>query len=316
MRIWFICLIVATLMFSNTARAQPTTRPAIARDWWTVADEPDLGPYNSPKQQVVDFAIWRAADGTWQVLSCIRNTNVGGHTRLLYRWEGRKVTDIEWKPIGVAMQSDEKAGEDAGGLQAPFVFRESDGVYHLFYGNWNKICHATSRDGKSFTRVLNSAGKSGLFGEGQGANTRDPMVLKIGDTYHCYYTAHPGQRGADYCRTSKDLKMWSEAKKVAAGGSAGDGPYSAECPFVVARDGGYYLFRTQRYGKNAQTSVYFSKDPMDFGVGDDSHLIARLPVAAPEIFDGADGHTYIASLTEDLDGIRVAQLDWVVAPPK
>jgi hypothetical protein len=314
MRIAMVCLVVVVSLASS-ALAQSTTRPTISGEWWTVASKPDLGPYNSPKQQVVDFAIWQAADGTWQAMSCIRNTNIGGHTRLLFRWEGRKLSDVDWKPIGVAMTSDEKAGEDAGGLQAPFVFRER-GIYHLFYGNWNEICHATSEDGKSFTRVLSAAGKSGLFGEGAGANTRDPMVLKIGQMYHCYYTAHPNRHGADYCRTSADLKMWSEAKKVAAGGSAGDGPYSAECPFIVARDGGYYLIRTQRYGKDAQSSVYFSRDPMEFGVdGDDSHLVTRLAVAAPEIFE-VDGRSYIAALTPELDGIRVARLEWAAVPLK
>ena len=35
---------------------------------------------------------------------------------------------------------------------------------------------------------------------------------------------------------------------------SGDGPYSAECPFVVEpQPGHFYLFRTQAYGKNAQT---------------------------------------------------------------
>jgi hypothetical protein len=307
-------ILLALMWISGPARAQ-STRPTIGGEWWTVASKPDLGPYNSPKQQVVDFAIWQAGDGKWQVLSCIRNTNVGGHTRLLFRWEGRKLEEVDWKPVGVAMMSDAKSGEEAGGLQAPFVFREG-GVYHLFYGNWNEICHASGEDGKSFDRVQNSDGKSGLFGEGKGANARDPMVLKIADTYHCYYTAHPNHRGADYCRTSRDLKTWSEAKKVAAGGSAGEGPYSAECPFVVARDGGYYLFRTQRYGQDAQSSVYFSKDPMDFGVGGDgSHLVTRLAVAAPEVFE-AEGRHYIAALTPQLDGIRVAPLDWVAAAPQ
>ena len=31
-------------------------------------------------------------------------------------------------------------------------------------------------------------GKSGMFGEEQGSNTRDPMVIKIGSIYYCYYT--------------------------------------------------------------------------------------------------------------------------------
>jgi hypothetical protein len=63
--------------------------PRVAGDWWTVAGNPDLGDLTGPKQQPVDFSIWRAADGTCQLWSCIRNTKVGGRTRLFYRWEGK-----------------------------------------------------------------------------------------------------------------------------------------------------------------------------------------------------------------------------------
>ena len=106
-----------------------------------------------------------------------------------------------------------------------------------------------------------------MFTEGPGNNTRDPMVIRVGKLYHAYYTAYPNQQGADYVRTSKDLKTWSASKKVAFGGAAGTGPYSAECPFVYYHkaSGYYYLFRTQRYGANAQSSIYRSKDPMNFG---------------------------------------------------
>jgi hypothetical protein len=43
------------------------------------------------------------------------------------------------------------------------------------------------------------------------------MVIRIGDTWHCYYTAHPSNRSADYCRTSRNLRTWSEPKIVAQG---------------------------------------------------------------------------------------------------
>ncbi|MCY2950552.1 MAG: family 43 glycosylhydrolase [Planctomycetota bacterium] len=46
--------------------------PRIAGDWWMVAGDPDLGDLTDPKQQPVDFSIWQAADGTWQLWSCIR----------------------------------------------------------------------------------------------------------------------------------------------------------------------------------------------------------------------------------------------------
>lgn len=52
--------------------------PQIDGDFWQVAGDPDLGKYTSAKQQPVDFGIWQAADGTWQLWSCIRYTTVPG----------------------------------------------------------------------------------------------------------------------------------------------------------------------------------------------------------------------------------------------
>jgi len=299
------------LLGRHVEGGQPIHLPQIDGEWWQVAGDPDLGPLTSPRQQPVDFALWQAADGTWQLWSCIRHTKCGGHTRLFYRWEGKRLTDKGWTPMGIAMQADPKCGEARGGLQAPHVIR-IEGVYHMFYGDWNSICLAKSKDGKTFTRVLDAAGKAGMFTEGRGANTRDAMVLPIGGLYYCYYTAFPNRRGAVYCRTSRDLRNWSESKIVAFGGSAGRGPGSAECPHVVYHKncGYYYLFRTQRYGRGAQTSVYRSKDPLDFGVNDDQHLVCRLRVAAPEIILH-EGRWYIASLLPSLKGIQIAGLKWV-----
>jgi hypothetical protein len=140
------------------------------------------------------------------------------------------------------------------------------------------------------------------------------MALAVGDRLFCYYTAFPGGRGSVFCRWSDgDLTRWSEPRRVAAGGQAGSGPFSAECPHVVVRDGCYSLFRTQRYGTDAKTSVYCSRDPLDFGVDDDRGLVAVLPVAAPEIVSH-DGREYIAALNPGLDGIRMARLKWVPKP--
>jgi len=291
------------------AKSTAPFMPRIAGDWWTVAGNPDLGELTDPKQQPVDFSIWQAADGTWQLWSCIRYTKVGGRTRLLYRWEGKQLTDTDWKPMGVSLRADPNCGEES--VQSPYVIKDG-GVYHMFYGDWNHICHATSQDGKTFTRVVGSDGKTGMFGEGPGEFTRDPMVLKIGGTYHCYYCANPeggkaAGKGVVFCRTSPDLKTWSESKRVAYGGSAGTGWTSAECPFVIIHDGWYYLFRTQGYP--TPTRVYRSKDPVDFGIDDDQFLLGTLPVAAPEIIEH-EGRTYIASLLPSLKGIRIAKLEW------
>jgi hypothetical protein len=98
---------------------------------------------------------------------------------------------------------------------------------------------------------------------------------------------------------------------VAFGGALGANPYSAECPFVYFHraSGYYYVFRTQRYGEKAQTSVYRSKDPLNFGVNDDRYLIHTLPVAAPEIIEH-EGQLYMAALLPSLKGIQIARLTW------
>lgn len=308
----FLLTLAACAAVASAAAAQPDTTmiPGIDGDWWPIAANPDLGELTGDNQQPVDFSVWRAADGTWQLWSCIRHTKCGGRTRLFYRWEGRNITDRHWKPAGIAMQADADLGETPGGLQAPHVVLLGD-TYHMFYGDWVRICLATGRDGKTFTRFRSDRGQPALFAEGPDDNARDPMLLRAGDRYYCYYTAHPDRRGAVYCRTSADLRTWSAARIVAAGGRAGDGPWSAECPHVVflPESGRYCLFRTQKYGKDAQTSVYCSADPLDFGVNDDRFFVCTLPIAAPEIIVH-EGQYYIAALEPSLKGIRMARLKW------
>jgi hypothetical protein len=226
-------LILACLCVSVESRA--ADEPLVPRPdgrWWTVATTPDLGDLTSEKQQPEDFSVWREADGTWQLWSCVRGTRERGNTRLLYRWEGKNLTDADWKPMGVALRADESLGETPGGLQAPHVVQR-DGRYLMLYGDWEHVCAATSDDGKTFVRRPGPGGKSGMFTEGKGNNTRDPMLLNFDGLWHCYYTAFPDRQGAVFCRTSKDTLAWSDSKTVAFGGRAGTNPFSAECPFVV-----------------------------------------------------------------------------------
>lgn len=217
--------------------------PEIDGDFWTVADNPDLGPLTGPEQQPVDFGMWRAADGTWQLWSCIRFTRAPGNTRLFYRWQARRLTDRNWTPKGVALMADPCVGETQGGLQAPFVLKVG-ATYYMLYGDWEQICLATSVDGKAFVRQLTKSGGSGMFSDAPAGNTRDPMVLAYGKRYYCYTTAHQGGKGAVYCCVSTDLRHWSTSTIVSAGGSSGTGPSSAECPFVYhhERTRLFYLF--------------------------------------------------------------------------
>jgi len=208
--------------------------PFIDGPWWQVAGDPDLGEYTTERQQPVDFALWQAADGTWQIWSCIRKTACGGNTRLFHGWEGKSLTDTDWKPMGIMMESEPELGEIPGGLQAPHVVKK-DGMYYMLYGDWENICLATSRDGKKFEKYVAPHGKTGLFSEGKGTNTRDVIAMEVDGLWYGYYCAYPDRQGAVYCRTSKDLKNWSESTTVSFGGRVGTTPFVAECPHVVAR---------------------------------------------------------------------------------
>jgi hypothetical protein len=317
---------VITLLVAGHARGVPegVPRPQIDGPWWPVAGNPMDHPYATAKQEPVDFAVWQAGDGTWQLWSCLRNTTAGGpggKTRFFYRWEGRRLTDPNWKPLGIAMEADPALGETPGGLQAPHVVRVGD-TWHMFYGDWVNICHATSKDGKAFTRVIQANGKTGMFREGPNVNTRDIMLLPHARKWYAYYTCHPNGQGMDCLRTTDDFTTWTDSTVVAFGGQATTNPWSAECPHVVKRgDSGFCLFRTQNYGSPeggdirkrgpAKTSVYYSTDPAMFGINqDERYLLCTLPVAAPEIIH-YEGQYYLAALNEGaLDGIRLARLKW------
>jgi hypothetical protein len=191
----------------------------------------------------------------------------------------------------------------------------------MFYGDWVNICHAVSSDGKTFARVVQPDGHTSMFSEGPDANTRDIMMLEHDGTWYGYYTCHPNGQGMVCARTTADFKTWSGSTVVAFGGKAGTKFWSAECPHVVRRDGGFYLFRTQSYGNvqdgnirkrgTPKTSIYYSTDPLMFGINQDKrYFLSTLPVAAPEIILH-EGRYYIAALNEGaLDGIRVARLKW------
>ncbi len=317
-------LLISTFAFGLTGygseKSHQVLIPQIDGGWWQVAGSPMDHKYATERQQPVDFSLWQAADGCGQLWSGIRNTTAGGQegkTRFFYRWEGKNLTDANWKPMGIAMEGDSSFGETPGGLQAPHVIKLAR-TYHMLYGDWVNICHATSKDGKKFQRQIRDNGKTGLFNEGNGEHARDPMILQVGDLYHCYYTAHSmrspvkNHRGLNYCRTSADLRNWSQSKIVAEGSAYAKGPYCAECPHVVYHPESkhYYLFNTQRYGRRRHVTVFRSTDPLHFGINDNRLEVATLPVAAPEIILH-DGRYYIASLMPSLKGIHIARLKWV-----
>ena len=267
-------------------RRRTPLRPRLQGVSWHIAGNPELGRYSSDTQQVVDFAIWQSMDGAWQLWSCIRNTKAPGATRLSMRWEGSHLEQPDWRPVGIAQVTESAQGEWEGSLQAPHVVRVGSS-WSMFYGSGGADLPRKPAGTESASLVgwIVLAGR-GVFGEepGNGPRERDPMVLRAHRRWYIYYTGNPTDQGVVYARTSSDLIHWTVPVVVAFGGRAGVDQSSAECPQVVFRHERFYLFRTQRYGRDAQTMVYQSADPMMFGINqDERYYMCTLPVAAPEI---------------------------------
>ena len=115
-------LLVIFLSHSVDAQPHAVPVPQIDGPWWQVAGNPMDHKYATDKQEPVDFAVWQAADGTWQLWSCIRGTTAGGpggKTRFFYRWEGKHLTDPNWTPDGHRDGSGPGARRDPGRPPGP-----------------------------------------------------------------------------------------------------------------------------------------------------------------------------------------------------
>lgn len=288
--------------------------PVPEDDAWCLGQMPDLGELAHPqpqRQDIVDHGFLHLDDGRWLLWGAIRHAR---HGHIICGWEGDCLERGPWTPTGIKLRAERQFGErvsDEGKelICAPFFLR-INGRYYCYY-NSEGIHLLESNDGRNYQRVLNADGHSRNHIGG-----RDPMVLKIGDTYFaysCVSTVSADGWGQSFVivRTSKEpvsmaSDAWSDYTIVAAGGRAGNGPVSAESPFVVLLDGYYYLFRSSSI--DFHTYVYRSEDPYNFGVNDDSRLIARYPLKAPEIVEH-DGQWYISDLG-DFSRLLMHRLRW------
>lgn len=163
-----------------------------------------------------------------------------------------------------------KPGWDEFQVWAPHII-EHQGEYWMLYTGVNDNCCqavglARSKDLYQWERhpenPVITTGDWGHWDTNVWSDCRDPMVLKDGDTFYCYYTAtrHTGATPAlESCvgvSSSKDLIHWQDEGYIRLDKSLTTPP---ESPFCVKRGGKYYLFYTN-YGLGTVLAV--SDDPV------------------------------------------------------
>ncbi|MCY0951391.1 family 43 glycosylhydrolase [Streptomyces sp. H27-S2] len=193
-------------------------------------------------------------------------------------------------------------------LWAPHVVA-AGGRFWMFYAAGGEsgaaISLATSADLFTWTREPSGP----LF---RGIAARDPMVLRVGGEWVMYYTelSGPGGRHVVAHRRSADLVHWSEPG-IAFTDATTDATVSVtESPYVVEREGWYYLFIGPRGGYEG-TDVLASQDPFHFDLaGYAGHVAGH----AVEVV--ADGEAWYASAAGWFrNGLHVAPLQWRDTPP-
>jgi hypothetical protein len=129
------------------------------------------------------------------------------------------------------------------------------------------------------------------------------------------YPGLPGLNTIVRVRTSKDLLHWSDPTTVM--GPPPGGYQCAESPFVLCRDGYYYLWVSGI--DYSRVSLYISEDPFNFG-DPAANRIEEQPGHAPEIVTDR-GRDYMACsmvstvpsaspAAHDLEGILIQPLRW------
>ncbi|MGW8316545.1 MAG: hypothetical protein ACWGNV_13155 [Bacteroidales bacterium] len=303
-----LSMVILLMFLAESCHRNSIPVPELSAESWKISTYPDLDSLNGPdplRQDIVDHGFIQVSDSSWRLWACIRGTAVG---RILYGWTGNSLEGPSFEETGIVVRADSGWGEQVSPeekMQAPY-FMPCDSGYYCFY-NSNGLRIMYSPDGQQFRRIMFRQGSNLVFDQ----SGRDVMILKHQGIFYAYSTistisADGWKSGFIVVRTSEDLHHWSDYTVVSSGGMAGNGPVSAESPFVLYHGDYFYLFRSSSI--TGKCYVYASDNPYQFGVNDDSRWIATLPLKAPEIIRHR-GDWYISDL-DDFRGIRLRKLVW------
>ena len=279
--------------------------PYIASDWNILFKPEKQGNY------INDHSIIQATDGKWHLFGI---TSFGGGS-YNERYFAHGIGDGLRAPMLEANRVIDR-GTPAW---APCVIRKGDDFY-MFYGP-SPTQLAISFDlyeWYNYPVVLKNEPPMGAH--------RDHFVLQVGKNRYLMYVVGVRQKkGAVSVFSSRNLLQWSfEGFALTSGDDAPLKPGwgAIESPYVIKKDGLYYLFVTytdcskETYN---DTLVFTSDDPKRFGEYNGgkggAQPITKLHVHAPEILQ-VDGQYYITTCGwngQDIPhagAVSIAKLAW------
>lgn len=283
------------------------SKPRISGDWSLLFAPSRYGGY------VNDHSILHGHDGRWHLFG------ITSHADKEFSEQERYFVHGATPALDQPMVELGKACDNGVRAWAPAVI-EHDARYYMFYGP-SPTRFATSDElGHWMENAIhfNAAPLDSAH--------RDHFVLKVSESRWLMYATGIHRRlGVISVFESSDLVHWTflsyaltttpEAPLQPAWGAT-------ESPFVLERDGRYYLFMTYTDCTLAtyhNTVVFSSADPTNFGTyagGDQGeHFCTKLHAHAPEILQSG-GDTFITTCgwrgcgTPIEGAVAIAKLEW------
>lgn len=279
--------------------------PYISGDWKILFEPHNNGNY------VNDHTVIKGPDGKWHLFGITSLEGVPSRERYFVHGVGETLG----RPLCEVGRS-----IDRGTLAwAPCVIKKDEN-YYMFYGP------SPTSLAVSFDMYEWFGTKVTLHNEPIMAAHRDHFVLQISENeYLMYVVGVNNKKGAVSCFSSDNLLEWNFAGyALTSGDSAPLKPAwgAMESPFVVKKDGIYYLFITYTDCSDDtynNTLVFASDDPRRFGEynGEKGGTmpVAKLYGHACEILE-TDGKYYITTCgwrnkpTPNPGAVSIAPLEW------
>lgn len=279
--------------------------PYIAGEWKKLFEPHINGSY------VNDHTIVMGPDGKWHLFGITSFEGTPNFERYFVHGVGESM-DAPFEEVGRSI--------DRGTLAwAPGIIKKDDN-YYMFYGP-SPTSLAVSFDMYEWFGTKVNLNNEPLMGA-----HRDHFVLQISENeYLMYVVGVYNKKGCVSCFSSSDLINWDFVTYALTSGD--EAPLkpawgAMESPFVVKKDGLFYLFITYTDCEDENyndTLVFCSEDPRHFGEyngeGEGTRPVTKLFGHAPEIIKVGEKY-YITtcgwkdSPTPHKGAVSVAELKW------
>jgi arabinan endo-1,5-alpha-L-arabinosidase len=278
------------------------TNPAFRVGEFNKIYDPSAG--EKDRWYINDHTFIRAEDGQWHLFGITHREPANAQQEKFLAHATAPALMGPWTKQAYVLSVDGEQNETV--VWAPYVLRH-EGLYWMYYCAGGRdhtryrIHLATSPDLWSWKR--HAANPMVV----DGYDARDPMVLPYGDQWLLYYCATTTPEGGNHTvkvATSRDLSHWTNPREVFRDAETGTYGGPTESPFVVTRNGKYYLFICTNHGYN-ETAVYASESPFHW---DAANLVGKFPAHAAEVIQTPEGKWFVSRAGWGQGGVYLAEL--------